>query len=124
MGAYGVAAGGIGGSSISAWDGLAQTAKSHEGLELQQAGFTQTFAAGETHSLDLRAYANGTDPLSVRFEWVPPDWQTQSIAEAVAAASTANKVVLFALRRRHRGRRPRRERPERRASASRLAGRS
>ena len=32
----------------------------------------------------------------MRFEWVPPDWQTQSIAEAVAAASTANKVVLFA----------------------------
>jgi beta-glucosidase len=96
MGAYGVAAGGIGGSSISAWDGLAQTAKSHEGLELQQAGFTQTFAAGETHSLDVRAYAGGTDPLSVRFEWVPPDWQTQSIAGAVAAASTANKVVLFA----------------------------
>ena len=96
VGAYGVAAGGIGGSSIAAWDGLAQSAKSHEGLELQQAGFTQTFASGETHSLDLRAYGNGIDPLSVRFEWVPPDWQTQSIAKAVAAASTAKKVVLFA----------------------------
>src|SRR5207342_3296744 len=96
MGAYGVAAGGIGGSSVSAWDGLAQSAKSHEGLELQQAGFTATFAAAETHELDLRAYASATDPLSVRFEWVPPDWQDQSIAAAVKAASSANKVVIFA----------------------------
>ena len=96
MGAYGVAAGGIGGSSIAAWDGLAQTAKSHDGLELQQAAFTATFAAGETHDLDLRAYANATDPLSVRFEWVPPDWQARSIATAVAAAAGANKVVVFA----------------------------
>jgi beta-glucosidase len=96
MGAYGVAAGGIGGSSIAAWDGLAQTAKSHDGLELQQAAFTTTFAAGESHDLDLRVYANATDPLSVRFEWVPPDWQARSIAAAVAAAASANKVVLFA----------------------------
>ena len=80
IGAYGVAAGGIGGSSIPAWDGLAQANKSHDGLELQQAAFTATFAAGETHELDLRAYGNSTDPLSVRFKWVPPDWQAQSIA--------------------------------------------
>ena len=58
IGAYGVAAGGIGGSSIAAWDGLAQPAKSHDGLEFQQAAFSTTFAAGETHELDLRAYAN------------------------------------------------------------------
>jgi beta-glucosidase len=96
VGAYGVAAGGIGGSSISAWDGLAQTAKSHEGLELQQAAFTATFAAGESHDLDLRAYANGTDPLSVRFEWVPPNWQSRSIGAAVAAAQNANKILIFA----------------------------
>src|SRR3984893_4945234 len=96
MGAYGVAAGGIGGSSIAAWDGLAQTAKSHDGLELQQASYTATFSAGETHDLDLRAYANATAPLWVRFEWVPPDWQSRSIAAAVAAARNANKVVLFA----------------------------
>ena len=93
---YGVAAGGIGGSTIAAWDGLAQTAKSHDGQEYQQAAFVATFAAGETHELDLRAYANATDPLSVRFAWVPPDWQAQSIAAAVAAASSAKKVVLFA----------------------------
>ena len=96
IGAYGVAAGGIGGSSVAAWDGLAQSAKSHDGLELQQAAFTATFAAGETHELDLRAYASATDPLSVRFAWVPPDWQAQSIAKAVTAASSANKVVIFA----------------------------
>ena len=95
IGAYGVA-GGIGGSSISAWDGLTQAQKSHDGLELQQAAFTATFAVGETHDLDLRVYGNGTDPLSVRFEWVPPDWQTQSIATAVAAARDAKKVVIFA----------------------------
>ncbi len=96
MGAYGVAGGGIGGSSIAAWDGLAQTAKSHDGLELQQAAFTTTFTAGESHDLDLRAYANATTPLSVRFEWVPPDWQARSIAAAVTAAQNANKVVIFA----------------------------
>jgi len=96
MGAYGVAAGGIGGSSIAAWDGLAQTAKSHDGLELQQASYTATFSAGETHDLDLRAYANATAPLSARFEWVPPDWQSRSIAAAVTAAQNANKVVIFA----------------------------
>ena len=107
VGAYGVAAGGIGGSSISAWDGLAQAAKSHEGLELQQAGFTQPFAAGETHSLDLRAYGNGIDPLSVRFEWVPPDWQTQSIAEGCCGRVDREEGRAVRLRRRHRGQRPR-----------------
>jgi Glycosyl hydrolase family 3 C terminal domain. len=89
-------AAGFGGSSIAAWDGLAQTAKSHDGLELQQAAFTTTFTAGESHDLDLRAYANATNPLSVRFEWVPPDWQARSIAAAVTAAQNANKVVIFA----------------------------
>jgi len=98
IGEYGVASGGIGGSAISAWDGLAQANKSHDGLELQQAAYTATFAAGETHELDIRAYANSTAPLSVQFKWVPPDWQAQSIAAATAAASTwhAKKVVIFA----------------------------
>ena len=32
----------------------------------------------------------------MRFEWVPPDWQSRSIAAAVAAARHANKVVIFA----------------------------
>ncbi len=95
LGAYGLA-GGFGGSAVPAWDGLMQAQKSHDGLQLQQAAFTATFAAGETHDLDLRAYGNGTDPLSVRFVWVPPDWQQQSIAAAVAAASNAKKVVVFA----------------------------
>src|SRR4029077_13227330 len=58
--------------------------------------FTATFVAGETHELDLRAYASAADPLSVRFAWVPPDWQARSIDAAVAAASSANKVVIFA----------------------------
>ena len=65
------------------------------------------------------------DPLSVRFEWVPPDWQTQSIAKAVTAAvdreegrasspsTTAPRAAIAAD-----------QRPERRPSASRLAGRA
>jgi beta-glucosidase len=97
IGAYGIV-GGFGASTVPTWDGLAQANKSHEttGLKLHQATFSVNFAAGETHNLDLRAYANATDPLSVRFAWVPPDWQTQKISEAVAAAASANKVVIFA----------------------------
>jgi len=97
IGAFGVT-GGIGGSAVPAWDGLNQTQKSHDPSlpKLQQGGFTISFAAGETHSLDLRAYAGATDPLQVRFEWVPPDWQTQKINEAVAAARSAKKAVVFA----------------------------
>src|SRR4029453_4226448 len=80
------------------WDGLAQANKSHEvtGLRLQQATFATTFAAGEAHTLDLRAYANAVDPVGGRFGWVPPDWQSRKIAEAVAAAENARAVVFFA----------------------------
>lgn len=97
IGAFGVS-GGIGGSAVPAWDGLNQTQKSHDPSlpKLQQGGFTIDFAAGERHTLDLRAYAGATDPLQVRFAWVPPDWQAQKIGEAVAAAKSARKVVLFA----------------------------
>jgi beta-glucosidase len=54
-----------------------------------------TFAAGETHSLDLRGYAGATDPLQLRFAWVTPDRQARSIDAAVAAARNARKVVVF-----------------------------
>ena len=37
-----------------------------------------------------------TDPLSVQFKWVPPDWQAQSIAAAPRPRSSAKKVVIFA----------------------------
>jgi beta-glucosidase len=97
LGAFGVS-GGIGGSAVPAWDGLNQTQKSHDPAlpKLQQGGFTISFAAGETHSLDLRAYASATDPLQVRFLWVPPDWQAQKIDQAVAAARSARTAVVFA----------------------------
>jgi beta-glucosidase len=97
VGAFGIV-GGFGASTVPTWDGLAQTNKSHEttGLQLQQGTYSVNFAAGETHSLDVRAYANNTDPLSVRVAWVSPDWPAQKIDEAVAAASSANKVVIFA----------------------------
>jgi beta-glucosidase len=98
MGAFGVGGGGFGTSPVPSWHGLTQTQKSHDAgsPRLQQAGFTVTFAAGETHQLDLRAYASATDPLRVRFAWVPPDWQSQSIGAAVAAARMARTVVIFA----------------------------
>jgi beta-glucosidase len=97
IGAYGIV-GGFGASTVPTWDGLAQANKSHEvtGLRLQQATFATTFAAGEAHTLDLRAYANAVDSLEVRFAWVPPDWQSRKIAEAVAAAENARAVVFFA----------------------------
>lgn len=97
LGAYGAGAG-IGATSTPSWHGLLQTAKSHDprGPRFQQAGFTVTFAAGETHTLDLRAYASAAAPLQVRMVWVPPDWQARSIATAVQAARGARKVVVFA----------------------------
>jgi beta-glucosidase len=97
LGAYGAGAG-IGATSLPSWHGLLQTAKSHDpdGPRFQQAGFTVTFAAGETRTLDLRAYADATAPLQIRMVWVPPDWQARSIAAAVQAARGARKVIVFA----------------------------
>jgi len=97
LGVYG-AGGGFGTSSLPSWHGLLQTAKSHDphAPRFQQSGFTVTFAAGETHTLDLRAYADAAAPLQVRMVWVPPDWQARSIAAAVQAARGARKVVVFA----------------------------
>ena len=97
LGVYG-AGGGFGTSGRPSWHGLLQTAKSHDprGPRFQQSGFTVTFAAGETHTLDLRAYADAAAPLQIRMAWVPPDWQARSIAAAVAAARGARKVIMFA----------------------------
>jgi beta-glucosidase len=55
-----------------------------------------TFAAGETHTLDLRAFAGATNPLIVQFRWITPEWPQAKIDEAVAAAKTARKVIIFA----------------------------
>ena len=97
LGVY-AAGGGFGTSSLPSWHGLLQTAKSHDPVSprFQQAGFTITFAAGETHALDLRAYADAAAPLQVRFAWITPDGPARSIAAAVEAARRANKVIVFA----------------------------
>ena len=97
LGVYG-AGGGFGTSSLPSWHGLLQTAKSHDphSPRFQQSGFTVTLAAGETHTLDLRAYADAGAPLQIRMVWVPPDWQARSIAAAVQAARGARKVIVFA----------------------------
>ena len=97
LGLYASGGGGFGTSNLASWHGLVQTAKSHDpsSARFQQGGFTVTFAAGETHTLDLRAYADPSAPLQVRFEWVTPDWQVRSIAAAVQAARTATKAVIF-----------------------------
>ncbi len=97
LGAY-ATAGGFGGSSVSSWDRMVQTAKSHDPYlpKLHQGTWSVNFTAGETHTLDLRAFANATDPLMVQFRWVPPDWSTQKINEAVTAATGARKVIIFA----------------------------
>ena len=97
LSAYGIA-GGIGGASVASWDKMTQTAKSHNPYapKLHQGTYTVTFAAGETHTLDLRAYAKTTDPLIVQFRWITPEWKQAKINEAVAAAKTAKKVIVFA----------------------------
>ncbi len=90
--------GGFGASTVPTWDGLAQANKNHDtsGQQLQQSTFATSFAASETHDLDLRVVSTGTEPMNVRFQWVSPDWQTQKINEAVTAARSAKKVVIFA----------------------------
>ena len=97
LSAYGIA-GGIGGASVSSWDKMTQTAKSHDpnSPKLHQGSYTVTFAAGETHTLDLRAYAQAAKPLLVQFRWITPEWQQAKIDEAVAAAQGASKVIFFA----------------------------
>jgi beta-glucosidase len=97
LGAY-ATTGGFGGSSVPSWDKLVQTSKAHDpNLDrLQQGTYSVDFAAGESHELDLRAFAGATDPLQIQFRWVPPDWQAQKIDEAVQAAASAKEVVVFA----------------------------
>ncbi|MBP1703243.1 MAG: glycoside hydrolase family 3 domain protein [Chloroflexi bacterium] len=98
LGAYATGGGGFGGSAVPSWDKMSQTSKSHDPNmpKMHQGTWSVTFTEGETHNLDLRAFAKTTDPLLIQFRWVPLDWQTQKINEAVAAASMAKKVVIFA----------------------------
>ena len=98
MSAYAVGGSGFGYAALSSWDKMLQTGKSHDpnGPKFQQGSWTVTFAAGETHTLDLRTYAQSAKPLLVQFRWITPEWQQAKIDEAVAAAKGASKVIFFA----------------------------
>jgi len=81
----------------SSYAGLAEAARSHDPANpnLQQATYSVTLTPGQKLHLDLRVVA-GTSPAQVQLRWVPPDNQATSIAQAVTAAKSARKVVLFA----------------------------
>jgi beta-glucosidase len=81
----------------SSYAGLAESARSHDPANpaLQQATYSVALTPGQQIHLDLRVAA-GTQPTQVQLRWVAPDTQATSIANAVAAAKTAKKVVLFA----------------------------
>jgi beta-glucosidase len=90
MGAYPAA-------PATSYAALAESARSHDPANetLQQATFSVTLNPGQQLHLDLRL-VTGTAPAQIQFRWVPPDDQAQSIAQAVAAAKTAGKVLVFA----------------------------
>ncbi|GAA5187522.1 hypothetical protein GCM10023322_36080 [Rugosimonospora acidiphila] len=81
----------------SSYAGLSETARSHDPANpaLQQASYSTTLTAGQQIHLDLRVVA-GASPAQIQLRWVPPDNQAAAINQAVAAAKTAKKVVLFA----------------------------
>ncbi len=64
---------------------------------LQQASYVVSLAAGQQLHLDLRLVTGAAMPSEVQLRWVPPGWQDEKIAEAVAAAAAARKVVVFAV---------------------------
>ena len=98
LNAYATGSSGFGYSALASWDKMLQTAKSHDpnGPKWHQGSYTVTFAAGETHTLDLRAFAKTTAPMQVQFRWITPEWQQAKIDEAVAAAKGASKAFIFA----------------------------
>ncbi|MFF5296539.1 beta-glucosidase family protein [Paractinoplanes globisporus] len=81
----------------SSYAALGESARSHDltNPALQQATYSAALAAGQKLHLDLRL-VTGTQPAKIQLRWVPPDNAARSIAAAVAAASSAAKVVLFA----------------------------
>ncbi|GIH20619.1 beta-glucosidase [Rugosimonospora africana] len=81
----------------SSYAGLAEAARSHDPANpaLQQASYSVTLTPGQQLHLDLRVTA-GTQPTQVQLRWVPPDNQTTAINNAVTAAKSAKKVVVFA----------------------------
>jgi beta-glucosidase len=81
----------------SSYAGLSESARSHDPAHetLQQATYSVALNAGQQIHLDLRL-VTGSAPAQVLFRWVPPDDQAQSIAQAVTAAKSARKVIVFA----------------------------
>lgn len=77
---------------------LAIGARSHDpaASDLQQATYSVTLSAGQQLHVDLRAVFGTTGPGKIQFRWVPANWQAQKIDEAVAAARSAKKVIVFA----------------------------
>ena len=82
----------------TSYAGLNEASRSHDpGNEgLQQSTFSVTYAAGEQHHLDLRLLTGVGSSAQLQLRWIPPDNQAQSISAAVAAASSARKVIVFA----------------------------
>jgi beta-glucosidase len=82
----------------SSYASLTESARSHDPANeaLQQATFSIALNPGQQVHLDLRLVAGTTAPAQIQLRWVPPDNPQQSIAQAVAAATSASKVVLFA----------------------------
>jgi beta-glucosidase len=80
----------------SSYASLGESARSHDpaGPALQQATYSVPTAAGQKLHLDLRLVV-GAQPARIQLRWVPPDNAATSIAAAVTAAKTAQKVVLF-----------------------------
>jgi beta-glucosidase len=90
----------IGGYPVApaaSYAGLSESARSHDPANpaLQQATYAVALTAGQQLHLDLRVTA-GANPTQVQLGWVPPDNPTTAVNQAVAAARTAKKVVLFA----------------------------
>lgn len=81
----------------SSYAALGETARSHDPANpaLQQATYGVTLPPGQKLHLDLRLVAGGK-PAQIQLRWVPPDNAANTIAAAVAAARSAQKVVLFA----------------------------
>jgi beta-glucosidase len=82
----------------SSYAALSESARSHDPANetLQQATFSATLNPGQQVHLDLRLVTGATAPAQIQLRWVPPDDQAQSIAQAVAAATTARQVIIFA----------------------------
>jgi beta-glucosidase len=81
----------------SSYATLSESARSHDPANeaLQQATYSVTLNPGQQIHLDLRLIT-GISPAQIQLRWVAPDDQTQSIARAVTAATSARKVVIFA----------------------------